>query len=96
MYKRQPNKFFDYLAAGLPVLINYPGWLADLVEQHGCGYAIPPGAPAAFADALEHAAANADALAEMGRRAKALALAKFDRRLLADQFASWLEGGRVE
>ena len=30
-----PNKFFDYIAAGLPVLINYPGWLADLVGRHG-------------------------------------------------------------
>ena len=23
-----PNKFFDYISAGLPVLNNYPGWLA--------------------------------------------------------------------
>jgi len=31
-----PNKFFDYLSAGLPVLINYPGWLANLVREHIC------------------------------------------------------------
>lgn len=87
-----PNKFFDYLAAGLPVLINYPGWLADLVEERECGYAVPPAEPEAFADALERAAADRDALALMGRRARALAAEKFDRRLLADQFASWVEG----
>src|SRR3546814_20705902 len=24
-----PNKFFDYIAAGLPVLNNYPGWRSE-------------------------------------------------------------------
>ena len=27
-----PNKFFDYISAGLPVLNNYPGWLAGMIE----------------------------------------------------------------
>ncbi|MCH7491944.1 MAG: glycosyltransferase family 4 protein, partial [Gemmatimonadetes bacterium] len=27
-YGTSPNKFFDYIACGLPVLNNYPGWLA--------------------------------------------------------------------
>jgi len=43
-----PNKCFDYLAAGLPMLINYPGWLADLVQECQCGYAVPPESPQAF------------------------------------------------
>jgi glycosyltransferase involved in cell wall biosynthesis len=89
-----PNKFFDYLAAGLPVLINYPGWLAELVAQHQCGFAVPPGDPTAFATALERAAADRDALTDMARRARELAAQQFDRRRLADQFASWLEGAR--
>jgi glycosyltransferase involved in cell wall biosynthesis len=86
-----PNKFFDYLAAGLPVLINYPGWLADLVTQRQCGYAVPPDDAARFADALERAAADREGLKLQGRRARALAAEMFDRRKLADQFAAWLE-----
>ena len=35
-----PNKFFDYLASGLPVLNNYPGWLAEMINEYECGYAI--------------------------------------------------------
>lgn len=91
-YGTSPNKFFDYIAAGLPVLNNYPGWLAEMIAAHGCGFAVPPRNPAAFADALERAAADRVRLAEMGERAKALARAEFDRRLLADQFVDWLEG----
>ena len=40
-YGTSPNKFFDYLAAGLPVLNNYPGWVADLVSEHHCGIVVP-------------------------------------------------------
>eukprot|EP01041_Mallomonas_annulata_P031441 gene31441-53749_t len=27
-----PNKFFDYISSGIPVINNYPGWLAELVQ----------------------------------------------------------------
>ena len=26
-YGTSPNKFFDYISLGLPVLNNYPGWI---------------------------------------------------------------------
>lgn len=31
------NKFFDFLAAGLPVLINYEGWQKEILEKNKCG-----------------------------------------------------------
>jgi glycosyltransferase involved in cell wall biosynthesis len=87
-----PNKFFDYLAAGLPVLINYPGWLAGLVEEHDCGFAVPPADPAALAAALVRAADDRPALRGMGCRGRALGESRFDRRVLAAAFVEWLEG----
>ena len=33
-YGTSPNKFFDYIAASLPVLNNYPGWLAEIITEH--------------------------------------------------------------
>jgi glycosyltransferase involved in cell wall biosynthesis len=86
-----PNKFFDYLAAGLPVLINYPGWLAGLVDAEKCGIAVPPGQPTAFADALERLADHPEDRGLMGRRARALAEARFSRNMLAEQFAEFIE-----
>ena len=35
------NKFFDTLAAGKPVLINYQGWQADVIRENQCGYVLP-------------------------------------------------------
>lgn len=90
-YGTSPNKFFDYLAAGLPVLNNYPGWLAELIAQYRCGLAVPPDDFRAFADALELAADDRIALRAMGERGRELARRQFERSLLADQWVDWLE-----
>lgn len=81
-----PNKFFDYIAAGLPVLNNYPGWLADILTVHKCGFAVPPSNAAAFADALELATSDLPALRAMGKRGLALANTEFSRKMLADKW----------
>lgn len=91
-YGTSPNKFFDYIAAGVPVLNNYPGWLAEMIEREKCGYAIPPADPVAFTDALEQAAAERDQLPVMGKRAKALAEREFDRDKMANEWADWVTG----
>jgi glycosyltransferase involved in cell wall biosynthesis len=90
-YGTSPNKFFDYIASGLPVLNNYPGWLADMIQQHGCGLVVPPERPAAFADALESMADNRAALVTMGEKGRLLAEREFGRGKLADRFADFLE-----
>jgi glycosyltransferase involved in cell wall biosynthesis len=95
-YGTSPNKFFDYIASGVPPMINYPGWLTELVNKHQCGFAVPPDDPAAFADALERAAADRAELQRMGERARALAHSQFDRTVLAAQWVEWLEGAADE
>ncbi|MNH38188.1 putative glycosyl transferase [compost metagenome] len=87
-----PNKFFDYIASGLPVLNNYPGWLAEMIVNENCGFAVAPDDPDAFADALEQAASDRDALKAKGERGRQLAVRHFDRKLLAGQFVQWLVG----
>jgi glycosyltransferase involved in cell wall biosynthesis len=91
-YGTSPNKFFDYIAAGVPVLNNYPGWLAEMIEREQCGYAVPPANSAAFADALELAAAERGHLSVMGKKAKALAQREFDRDKMASEWADWVTG----
>lgn len=90
-YGTSPNKFFDYIAAGLPVLNNYPGWVADMIKDNDCGYVTPPSDSVAFADALEHAAEHPEVLKEQGLRARELAVSRFERTELADILVDWLE-----
>jgi glycosyltransferase involved in cell wall biosynthesis len=87
-----PNKFFDYIASGLPVLNNYPGWLAEMIVREDCGFAVAPENPEAFADALEQAASDRAELKAKGERGRQLAAREFDRKLLSGQFVQWLEG----
>lgn len=87
-----PNKFFDYIAAGLPVLNNYPGWIADMIGEEDCGFAIPPDDPVALANALEAAADDRAALAAKGRRARDLGERVFGRRTLAESWLEWVTG----
>jgi glycosyltransferase involved in cell wall biosynthesis len=90
-YGTSPNKFFDYISMGLPVLNNYPGWLADMIREHKCGVVVPSEDPIAFADALAYLADNRDELETMGRNARLLAEREFDWKILADRFVDWLE-----
>ncbi len=89
-YGTSPNKFFDYLASGLPVICNYPGWVADLLAQHQCGIAVPPCDAAAFADAIQALASDPAKRRAMGENARKLA-SQFDRERLALSLAEVLE-----
>jgi glycosyltransferase involved in cell wall biosynthesis len=80
-----PNKMFDALAAGKPVLVNVPGWLGETIEQNRCGKSLDPRRPEALADAMQELAAQPDQCRQMGRNARALAEREFDRRLLAER-----------
>ena len=90
-YGTSPNKFFDYIAAGLPVLTNYPGWVADLITENNCGLATTPDDPGSFAESLICLADDADQRREMGRAARVLAEREFDRKLLASEFSTIFE-----
>jgi glycosyltransferase involved in cell wall biosynthesis len=91
MWANSANKFFDALAAGRPVMINYRGWQAELLEESGAGIVVPP------QDARGAAAQLLDFLMDKQRLAKAstaamdLANRKFSRDILARDLISVLE-----
>lgn len=89
-YGTSPNKFFDYIACGLPVVNNYPGWLAGMIEEFQSGIVVPPDNPEAFAKALCSLANDRDKSESMGRQS--LQLAKnFVRADLAQVFCGVIE-----
>ncbi len=94
-YGTSPNKFFDYIASGLPVLNNYPGWLAEMIEEHKCGLAVPPEDPHSFANAVVELRDRRGELAELGRRGRQLAETEFGREKLGEAFVKTLEDARA-
>ncbi len=89
-YGTSPNKFFDYIAANLPVIINYPGWLADLIEKYNCGFVVKPDAPSDFANILIQCADAKHNLSKISDNSKKLA-EKYNRVILANDFVDLLE-----
>jgi len=91
MWANSANKFFDALAAGRPVMINYRGWQAELLEESGAGIVVPPqdtrGAAAQLLDFMQ----DKQRLAKASSAAMDLANRKFSRDLLARDLISVLE-----
>ncbi len=41
LWSNSANKFFDTLAAGKPILINYEGWQKEVIKKTNIGYGLP-------------------------------------------------------
>lgn len=90
-YGTSPNKFFDYIAAGLPVITNYPGWVADLILENDAGLVADPGDYVMFANFLEELSQNSESLRIKGVNARQLAIQTFDRVELSERFVKVVE-----
>jgi glycosyltransferase involved in cell wall biosynthesis len=86
-----PNKFFDYLASGIPVVNNYPGWVADIIRKSGAGIVVPPGDTEAMADAIISLRDNPDLCQKMGECSRKEAEHSFSRRTEARLFVDFIE-----
>jgi glycosyltransferase involved in cell wall biosynthesis len=91
-----PNKVFEYLAAGVPVVVSDLPELAALVREHGVGWTVRPDDPDAVAAGLRAAlgARDDDALrARVATAADALSWSREAPRLLG--VYAGLEGRRA-
>ena len=80
-----PNKVFDYMAAGRPVLLAIDGVIRKLVEETGAGVFVEPGHPEALADAIKKLAKLPQQNRTMGKAGQAMVEKQFNRSKLTDQ-----------
>jgi colanic acid biosynthesis glycosyl transferase WcaI len=71
------NKFFDYLACGCPVIVNFEGEAREYVEPVNAGIFVPPGDVEAFSSAIRNLAANRGTARNMRTSARQLAERNF-------------------
>ena len=83
MWANSANKFFDALASGTPVAINYGGWQADLLNESGAGIVLPPDDPRRAALQLDELVQDVDRLNRAKQAALELASSRFNRDALA-------------
>jgi glycosyltransferase involved in cell wall biosynthesis len=88
MWANSANKFFDALASGTPVGINYGGWQAEVLRESGAGLVLPPNDPEEAASQLDAFVSDRDGLEKAGRAARALAQERFGRDMLAEELES--------
>lgn len=73
----QPNKLFEYMACGTPVVASdFPCW-REIVERTGCGLLVDPLEPQETAEAVAWLLENPGEAAEMGERGRRAAMSTF-------------------
>jgi glycosyltransferase involved in cell wall biosynthesis len=86
-----PNKVFDYMAAGLPVVLAIDGVIREVVEAAGCGEFVKPGDPQALASAVRRLAADPDRARRMGLAGRQYLEQNFSREEIARRLIHVLE-----
>lgn len=86
-----PNKVFDYLAAGKPILLAIDGVIRQVVEEAQAGIFVPPGNPQALAKAVLYLSENPQLCRQMGEKGRIAAVTHFERAQQAAQLNQILE-----
>ncbi len=80
-----PNKVFDTMAAGKPVLCQIDGVIREVIEKYDAGLFIEPGNPIALASVVREVAAAPARCREMGVNGQAAIRTHFSREQTANQ-----------
>lgn len=82
-----PNKYFDGLAAGKMIIVNFGGWIKEEIEENNCGVYVNPHEPADFVRKITPYLTNKSLLSESQQASRQLAEQKYSRKLLSEKFS---------
>lgn len=91
LYTNSPNKLFDSLSAGKPIIVNSAGWTKDIAEKYNCGYYVNPNEPQELVDKVLYLKNNPGLVNEMGNNSRKLAETVYDKSILCKQFVEVIE-----
>lgn len=76
-----PNKFFDGLAAGKLIVVNFGGWIRNVIEKNDCGFYHDPLAPEEFVRKIRVFLKEPRLLTKYQKNARTLAENYYDKNL---------------
>ena len=83
-----PNKYFDGLAAGKLIVINFGGWIKKEIEENHCGIYVDPQEPSDFVvENFKRFWKTRDCLKQFQEAARRLGETKYSRDMLSAKFA---------
>ena len=91
LYTNSPNKLFDSLSAGKPIIVNSAGWTKELVDKNKCGYYVNPNNPKDLVDKITYLNKDSSIVKEMGENSRKLAEDVYDKSILCNQFVKIVE-----
>jgi glycosyltransferase involved in cell wall biosynthesis len=92
MYKTvYPNKVFDYMAAGRPVILAIDGVIREVVESAHGGIVVPPGDAEALRDAIQLLAGDRQKGGILGQNGRHYVEIYFDRSVVARNLNALME-----
>lgn len=83
-----PNKLFDSLSAGKPIIVNSPGWTKKMVEEHHCGVFVDPLDPSNLATKIIEMSKNEELLKSMSHNSRRLAETEYDKSILCNKIVN--------
>jgi glycosyltransferase involved in cell wall biosynthesis len=87
-----PNKVFDSMAAGKPVLLCIDGVIRDLVERTGSGIFVEPGNSDKLAETVCTLMDDPKLRERLGKQGRTAVLTEFSRKRIAKDLLSLMEG----
>jgi len=89
-YENSPNKFFDYVAGGLPVVFNRDSWVQEYLDKYDAGFCCRNSDAADLASRIRWLRDNPDDRKRMGRNARQMAEREFSRDVLTERYLTLL------
>ena len=86
-----PNKIFDYMAAGRPIVLAIAGVACQLVQRGECGICVPPGNPDALATAVRKLSHDPELRSRLGSNGRRFVTQFFSRERQAQELAALLQ-----
>jgi len=83
-----PNKFFDGLAAGKMIIVNFGGWIRKEIEENRCGIYVDPNHPTDFLKKIESIISDSKQLDNYKTASRALAEREYSREQLSKDFVA--------